>query len=460
MKRLKSAAFVAAMLCAASARADVNISAHVTAHMSCAANVCTATAPNSYMNAGDLQAMLAASDVSVVGISQAKDIRVLVALSWSSTHTLTLRSYRAVEILKPVSIASTGGLAVEINQGGSGGAFTFGHAGKVHFWSVAGSFRLNGAAYALVAGVPALAASVQGNPAGNYALAGDYNAGPDGSYVTNPVTATYQGHFEGLGNTISNLAIRGNHAKFGLFRTIAAAGVVENLALTKMHIHATGLRGATGGLVYENFGTLRNVYVQGRISATGSQAVGGAIAAINHGLIERASANNVPQNGVECGGGLVGTNDGTITESFALGKMVSAQAGGIACLNTGTIANSYALVAVTGRFATPYPGGLVAVNGAGGTISQSYAAGQVTAVSNFGAIAGTQSGNLSQVYWDIEYTGASNGFGCGSGSCSGATALSHTQITSALPAGLDPAIWGRDPGINGGWPYLLENPPR
>jgi hypothetical protein len=455
---MKCAALAAAVLFAGPAQANFRISDRVSSEVRCAANVCTATGPRANFFYGTLTSMLATADVTLVGTWRAKNIQVLRPLSWSSTHTLTLRSYRSVEILKPVSNTSTGGLAIETNQGGSGGVFTFGHAGKVHFWDVAGSFTLNGAAHMLVDGVPALAAAIQDDPTGNYALAGDYNAGPDGSYITNPVIATYNGHFEGLGNTISHLTIRGNHAKFGLFRTIGAPSVVENLSLTKMRIHATGLRGATGGLVYENFGTVRNVYVQGKVSATGLQAITGAIAAINHGAIERSSANNVPQNGTECGGGLVGTNDGTITESFAIGKMFSAQSGGIACLNTGTISNSYSIVEVGGRFPTPYPGGIASLNA--GAISKSYAAGQITAASNFGAIAGTNNGTLTQDYWDEDYTGADVGFGCGSGSCAGATGLTHEQITGALPAGFDPAIWGLDANVNGGWPYLLDNPPR
>jgi len=80
------------------------------------------------------------------------------------------------------------------------------------------------------------------------------------------------------------------------------------------------------------------------------------------------------------------------------------------------------------------------------TAATSYAAGQITAVSNFGGVAGTNNGSLSQVYWDINDTGA--------------TGLTRTQMQSALPAGFDPAIWGLAATIDNGLPYLPANPPR
>jgi len=37
--------------------------------------------------------------------------------------------------------------------------------------------------------------------------------------------------------------------------------------------------------------------------------------------------------------------------------------------------------------------------------------------------------------------------------------LSDAQLKSGLPTGFDPTIWGHDPAINNGLPYLLHNPP-
>jgi hypothetical protein len=42
----------------------------------------------------------------------------------------------------------------------------------------------------------------------------------------------------------------------------------------------------------------------------------------------------------------------------------------------------------------------------------------------------------------------------------GITGVTDAQLKSGLPEGFDPKIWGSDPKINNGYPYLLANPPR
>lgn len=447
---------------AAAAQADVTISTHATAHMSCVSFVCTATGAKAYLNVGQLQTMLASGSVAVRGTAQAPDIVVASPLAFSSTNSLGLDAYRSVLVRRSVDILSAGGLSITFNNGGGGGAFTTGPTGNVHFSSTASSLVIDNHVYALASSLATLASAVQSNPNGYFALAADYNSAPDGEYALSPVTTVFGGHFDGLGHTLLKTTIRNGNKHLGLFAEVAAGGVVQNLSMKGTHIHSTGPRGVAGAIAAVNNGTLRNVHLLGgKVGSTGEvTAIGGAIAGINTGTILLASGSNQPQNGEECGGGLVGQNSGLIGESHTEGKMIGAQAGGIACSNSGTIRNSYSLTAVTGRNATPYPGGLVSQNLAGGTIATSYAAGQVTAVSNFGAIAGNNAGTLTNDYWDIQYTGAGAGFGCGSGSCAGATALDHSQIQAALPGGFDPAIWALSPAVNGGWPYLIANPPR
>lgn len=454
-----AAAILALAAAAGAARADVTISAHATAHMSCVANVCTATGAKAYLNAGDLQTMLGSAGVTVKSTAAAPDIRITVPLSWSSTFTLGLDSYRGVDVQREISVLANGGLAVTLNDGGSGGQFAIDAHGNVHFWSLAGSLVINGNSYTLVSNVASLASGVTATPNGNFALAADYNAGPDGEYYPAPVATTLTGRFEGLGNVITNLTIRGGNRGLALFHQID--GSAENIVLKAMKIHSTGnTKASAGGLAAINNGKIFNAHANGKISATGNGATQGGLVAFNNGTIARSSAHNVPQIGSACDGGVVGKNAGTVRESWATGRAYGVQAGGVACDNTGTIVDSYNLAEVGGRQASPYPGSLVATNEASGSIVTSYAAGQVTAVSNFGGVAGTNLGSLSQVYWDQNYTGAGPGFGCGSGSCSGATGLTHAQITAALPTGFDPAIWGLDPAINNGWPYLLTNPPQ
>ncbi|HEX4860415.1 MAG TPA: hypothetical protein VFV07_04205, partial [Rhizomicrobium sp.] len=68
---------------------------------------------------------------------------------------------------------------------------------------------------------------------------------------------------------------------------------------------------------------------------------------------------------------------------------------------------------------------------------------------------------FTDAYWDMTLTGIddpSQGLGNNPNE-PGITGLTHTQLISSLPAGFDPAVWGRKKKINGGMPYLLANPP-
>ncbi|MBV9990710.1 MAG: hypothetical protein JOZ72_05390 [Alphaproteobacteria bacterium] len=461
MKRLSSTAgsLAASLFVAAAAKADVTISTHATSHMSCVGIVCTPTAAKAVLNVGQLQTMLASGNVTVKATAAAPNIRIAAPLSWSSLNNLGLDAYDGVYVTRPVSITSGGGLVIVTNDGGSHSAsFVISAAGNVHFWDLNGALSINGHNYALVNDITTLAASISMASSGNFALAADYNAGPDGEYALSPIPA-FSGHFEGLGHTISNVTIRGANKAMGLF--LDNSGEIENFNIRSMNIHSTGSRGSAGGIAAINDGTLRNVHVlSGKISATATDALGGGLAGLNNGLITASSSNNLPQNGTGCIGGLVGRNTGTIDDAWAAGKAFAKQAGGIACANSGTITNVYSLVFVGGRFATPYPGGLVGDGQAGGSIQTSYAAGQITAASNFGGVAGSNASSMSNVYWDIDYTGASPTFGCGSGNCTGATGLTHEEMLAALPTGFDPSVWAQNPDINGGWPYLIDNPPR
>jgi len=37
--------------------------------------------------------------------------------------------------------------------------------------------------------------------------------------------------------------------------------------------------------------------------------------------------------------------------------------------------------------------------------------------------------------------------------------LTTAQFQSGLPTGFDSAVWAENPAINGGLPYLIDNPP-
>ncbi|HEX4160261.1 MAG TPA: hypothetical protein VHY79_17485 [Rhizomicrobium sp.] len=61
-------------------------------------------------------------------------------------------------------------------------------------------------------------------------------------------------------------------------------------------------------------------------------------------------------------------------------------------------------------------------------------------------------------YWDTTTSGTDEG--TGEGNVSGIDGVTTKQLKSGLPAGFDPSMWGENPNINNGLPYLLANPPK
>jgi hypothetical protein len=208
---------------------------------------------------------------------------------------------------------------------------------------------------------------------------------------------------------------------------------------------------------------------------------------------------------VECGqdnsdlcGGLVGANTGTISQSHATGVVFGEVVGGLAGVNVGAavITQSYATGAAIASGPYAYAGGLVGSNGskimqsyatgeaetygdsdnhAGGlagnsgndrAISQSYSTGQVRSypTRSIGGLLGRDGANHGQdsSYWDLDTSDISDpSQGAGRPlNDPGITGLTDAQLKSGLPDGFDPAVWGQDPAINNGWPYLLANPPQ
>jgi len=74
---------------------------------------------------------------------------------------------------------------------------------------------------------------------------------------------------------------------------------------------------------------------------------------------------------------------------------------------------------------------------------------------------GSQPGSLTGTYWGIDTSGITN-LGQGAGNIAndpGITGLTTAQFQSGLPQGFDPTVWAESAHIDGGFPYLLANPP-
>ena len=489
------------------ALADVTISTEATANVVCAGGICSPTAADAVLNVKDLETLLASGTVEVTTTGsgvQANNIDVAASLSWSTSSGLTLDAYQSIDIDAGVSVAALSGLTLTTDDGGSGGALTFGSKGNVSFANLSSALTINGTAFVLAGDLKTLAAAVAANPNGEYALASSYDASADGTYTTDPVETVLGGEFEGLGNSIKNLSVNdAADANVGFFSEVGPGGTLRDLRIVNAKMtggneaneggllaginegsvfacqasgnlrrdqssrHSGG--GEFGGLVgYNEQGSIANS--QASVSVSNAVVAGGLVGG-NGATIENSFAlGNVsyrsPSGGVL--GGLAGSNFGVIAVAFSAGNVVSgskAWVGGLVGYNTetGSISNAYATgSATTGSRSSAVAGGLIGLNESSSTSSTSYSTGAVSG-GNKALVGGSVgydggSGEWSNIYWNTTTSGTDQGTGYGN--IAGITGLTSKQLKSGLPAGFDSSIWGQKKGINRGFPYLLAIQPK
>ena len=197
---------------------------------------------------------------------------------------------------------------------------------------------------------------------------------PIGAYGT-----PFAGMFDGQGYQIQNLYInRPDETYVGLFGKVAAEGVIANVGVVDAEV--TGAF-ELGGLVGWNDGTVSNSYSTGRVAANGPWAVGG----------------------------LVGRNDGIVSNSYSTASVTGQNdVGGLVGAIEGSINNCYASGSVTGNSRI---GGLLGLN-RGGTVINSYAGGDVTGVECVGGLVGCdEEGDVANSFWDVEISGTDQSAG-------------------------------------------------
>jgi hypothetical protein len=64
---------------------------------------------------------------------------------------------------------------------------------------------------------------------------------------------------------------------------------------------------------------------------------------------------------------------------------------------------------------------------------------------------------MQRDYWDTTTSGTNRGVY--QGASTGLKGLTTAQFEARLPKGFSPDIWAENPKINGGFPYLIANPP-
>ncbi|CAG9298032.1 two-partner secretion domain-containing protein [Celerinatantimonas diazotrophica] len=202
-------------------------------------------------------------------------------------------------------------------------------------------------------------------------------------------THNFDGYFNGQDHTISNLTIKTSNDGSGLFGYTSADSELTNLALTDINISGASY---VGGLVGYNQGTISNTSVNGQVSASGANLGGLVGYNSNQATVSSSySVATVTGKGTSIGG-LVGSNHGAINTSYAASSVTGETSGnngrytgGLVGWNKGTITSTYATSTVNS--ASDHVGGLVGGND-GGSISQSYALGAVSGAATVGGLVG------------------------------------------------------------------------
>ena len=151
------------------------------------------------------------------------------------------------------------------------------------------------------------------------------------------------GEFDGNGHKILNLSFDFDFvSQVGLFGYLASGGKVTQVGVENVNITGAYL---VGGLVGGNDGTVSNSYSTGNV--TGDDYVGGLV-----GYNWKGTVSNSYSTGSVAGkwdvGGLVGISEGTVTNSYSSGSVTGwYSVGGLAGINEGTVTNSYSSGSVT-----------------------------------------------------------------------------------------------------------------
>ncbi|MDO9578363.1 MAG: T9SS type A sorting domain-containing protein [Candidatus Cloacimonadales bacterium] len=246
-----------------------------------------------------------------------------------------------------------------------------------------------------------------------------YNAGAGFSPIGNN-SINFTGFYDGQGYTIDGLFInRSSTDDIGLFG-ITGSSTIQNLGVTAVNI--TG-NNHSGGLVGKNQGTISNSYITGSVSG-GSSGVGGIV---GYHLYSNISNSY---------------NTGSVSGGNAVGGLVGNQ-------NYGVISNSYSTGSVNVNGGS-FIGGFVGMS-TNGTVSNCYSSGSVSGGLGF---SGYNTSTISNSFWDTETSGQATS----SGGTGKTTAEMKTQSTFT-DAGWDftvgTGIWAMSSIITyGGYPTL------
>ena len=229
---------------------------------------------------------------------------------------------------------------------------------------------------------------------GAFALGRDIDAGAsiDGQYVG----VAFQGQFDGLGHTISNLHVTG--ASAGLF-TELNGGNVSNLNLTGS-VEGTDYAGAVAGHGYMSSITnvTSSMSVTNTGASTGNNGTGGLLGYGTYVSIDGSSATGAV-SGTGDVGGLIGRTNDVVRNSFATGAVsgTADNVGGLVGRADGyLISDSFATGSVNGGSGSV--GGLVGF-AVGTTFTNVHATGAVHADWSAGGLVGAMYNGSIDTAW-------------------------------------------------------------
>lgn len=300
-------------------------------------------------------------------------------------------------------------------------------------------------------------------------LAGGFEISIDKSSFSGTVAGGDQsvvGGLVGSGGGITNSTVRGRvtggdasqvggiMGYFGGVQNSSFSGTVRGGNGTPYSVLAGGIIG------YNWNGEVISCRASGHV-IVGKAALAGGVVGDNDSssiVTDSSSSAEVTGSNGSVIGGLVGGAFGQISGSYATGAVTgkaNTTVGGFIGHNSGTVKDDYALGSAAGGHGSTV-GGFIGSDSS--YLSTSYSIGAVSG-ETAGGFAGWNLGGrtVKDNYWDTTTSGTDQATGKGRGN--GMTGLTDTQLKSQLPDAFDPSVWGQDPNINNGYPYLLANPP-
>jgi filamentous hemagglutinin family protein len=365
------------------------------------------------------------------------------AITLSTTGTLTINA----------PITASGQVTAVLAAGAdaySQADLVFGTTGKLDFGAtnLSSTLSVNSTNYSLLYTMANLVSTAG---SGTFALATGITSG---SY-SNSVLATLNSGalFEGLGNTVTGLTITNTAvpSNNGLGLIGINNGTIRDVRLAGLNITGgnTGTASANvGGLVGLNNKLIVNSSTAGLMKGDSGSSVGGLVG-YNNGatakIVNSSSSATITLPGtsnwpISYAGGLVGQNftSADITGSWATGNVTGAantnsSAGGLAGTNNSTISNSYA----TGNVSSGGSAGGLAGGSQNGSLQNVHATGTVTgtgSATNVGGLLGYNTNTISvtNAYATGDVTGASNGYSQNTG---GLIGYNNAPLTGVYATG-------------------------